>query len=751
MKTEKIAYIGTYLPRYCGIATFNNNLIKAVSGNSKNKDILSHAIVIAVNKPDAEKEIIYPEEVKFKIRQEHQRDYIDAAKYINISGAQTCIINHEFGIYGGDNGLYILSLIFRLEIPIIVIFHTVLSEPSFIQKNIVIEIGKVAQKIVVMSDKAIMLLKTVYNIDEEKIEKIEHGVPDFPGFSREKIRTNYNLSERKVLLTFGLLSRNKGIETVINALPEVVEKHPDLLFIVLGRTHPVVQKYAGEEYRNYLHLLVKKYNLENNVVFVNSFVSEEVLFEYLTACDMYVTPYLSEAQITSGTLSYAIGAGAAVISTPYWHAQELLAEGRGRLFNFQDTKHLVQILFELLDEPAKIEKLRKKAYDYGKKIRWPVIGKHYLNLVDFATAKYTLTKYKKRIIIDTALMPEFRLDHVIRLTDDTGIVQHARYGIPNLKEGYCLDDNARALLMALMAYRQNKNKDALRYIPVFLSYIQYMQTEKGSFHNFLSFSRNFLDDEGSDDSFGRTIWALCYLLLRSPSTSYREFGREIFNNSIKHFDKLTSLRGIANTIVGISYYMKAYSSDDGMLQKMRNMAKILKDAYYYNQSQDWQWFEQELTYDNAVLPLSLFHVVELTADETLKEIALKTTEFLEKVTMNKGYLSLVGCDGWYRRGGKMALFDQQATDAMLTVRLFYQAYKVSKNISYIEKMFMSYLWFLGENELRIPLYDYETCGCCDGLEKDGVNLNQGAESTLSFLISHITVLNSLEYEYEQLA
>lgn len=744
----KITFVGTYPPRQCGIGTFTNNLIKSIVGNTGNKNISDLASVIAINDPGEEDSYDYQNEVRLTIRQDIQSDYINAARYINLSDSQACILNHEFGIFGGDDGVYILSMLYRLEIPVIVIFHTVLSEPSFVQENIVRTIGKLAHKVVVMSQKAKTLLQKHYDIPADQIDIIEHGVPYYPGISHQTIKEKYNFSGQKVLLTFGLLSRNKGIETVINALPAVVKKHPEVLYLVIGETHPHVFKHAGEEYRNYLNLLVKRHKLENNVTFLKTFLSEEDLFEYLRACDIYITPYLNEAQITSGTLSYAVGAGAAVLSTPYWHASELLADGRGRLFDFNNSKQLASVLNEILDEPEKIEKLRTSAFEYGKNLRWQLIGSKYLSLVESISQVEPPPKVDKRLIVDTSMLPDFDLDHVKRLTDDTGIVQHARYGIPNLKEGYCLDDNARALIMALMSYRQDKDPVALDYIQIYLSYIQYMQTDTGTFRNFLSFNRNFLDEVGSEDSFGRTIWALGYLVSHSPKLSYKEFGTELFNNSVNHFDHLNHLRGMANTIIGISYYLKSHSSDEEMQQKMNKLATKLTDAYEANSDDDWPWFENALTYDNAILPLSLFHVVEITGNEYIKDIAVKSMKFLEEVTLSKGYLSIVGSEGWYPKGGKRAEFDQQSTDTMAIVRMFFQAYKVTKDISNLEKMFLSYLWYLGENELRIPLYDYETSGCCDGLKSSGVNRNQGAESTLAYLISHITVLNSMEYEFD---
>lgn len=741
----KIAYIGTYPPRQCGIGTFTQNLSKSIALNVR-QDIKIHANVTAINDSASLQQYDYPPEVKFVIRQNYREDYINAAEHINLSNSQACILNHEFGIFGGESGLYILSLIDRLKIPLAVVFHTVLKEPSFLQKNIIRKINEAAVKIVVMSNKAVELLTDIYGIPSHKIEVIEHGVPDYLGVTHEAIKKEYNLSDRNVLLTFGFLGRNKGIETVIDALPAVVEKHPSLLYIVLGATHPNILKYSGEEYRNYLNKLVRDRKLQNNVIFLKSFVTEDVLFEYLRACDIYVTPYNNKEQITSGTLAYAVGAGAAVLSTPYWHAEELLAEGRGRLFDFKNSEQLAAILNDLLDHPEKMNALRAKAYNYGKQLRWPMIGKQYLELVSTMIEAPATPKKSQKSIIEVELLPEFKLDHVRRLTDDTGIVQHARYGIPNLKEGYCLDDNARALLMSLMAYGQNKDPFALDCMRIYLSYIQYMQTEDGTFRNFLSFRRDFLDKEGSEDSFGRTIWALGYLLYASPKIAYREFGKELFENSRDHFTKLEHLRGIADTVIGICYYLRCFPGDEPLLQLMNKLATRLTDSFHENQTEKWQWFEPSLTYDNAILPLSLFHAAEVSNNELFKDVAIKTTAFLEEVTLSKGYLSPIGSDGWYVKGGTRAMFDQQAIDVMANVQLYFQAFKVTEEPDYIHKMFQSFLWFLGENDLRVPLYDYETGGCCDGLKKDGVNRNQGAESTLAYLISHLTVLKALEYE-----
>jgi glycosyltransferase involved in cell wall biosynthesis len=746
----KIAYISTYPPRECGIATFNQNLMRAIHANFPKRDkLLEGGFVVALNDSDSFHEYEYPEEVKYVIRQNSQKDYIRAANYINTSDADVCIMEHEFGIYGGESGIYILPLINRLEKPLISILHTILKEPSYVQRIIIREIAEQSSKVIVMSNRAVEFLTTIYEVPLSKIQIIEHGVPDVEAPEVNPVNNLSQFKNHRVLLTFGLISRNKGLETVVKALPEIVAKHPDVMYVVLGNTHPGVIKNSGEEYRDHLKSLAAQLGVSKNLAFINKFVTEEELVNYLTACEVYVTPYLNEAQITSGTLSYAVGAGAAVVSTPYWHATELLDNNRGRLFDFKDTDVLAAIVNELLDNDDALNELKDNAYEYGMHLRWPVTGAEYIKVAQESCRNHDFSeKILRNSIVDPEILPKFSLTHVIRLTDDTGIVQHAKYGIPNLKEGYCLDDNARALIMALMAYQRNKSKEAFELLPVYLSYIHYMQTDDGNFRNFLSFNRQYLDEVGSEDSFGRTIWALGHLISCAASNSYREFALEIFSRSYPHFKTLTHLRGMANTIIGISLYLQVFPTDEGMVNTLAELTQPLIDAYERNQAEDWQWFEEKMTYDNAILPLALLHSAEITGNEKAKKIAMKTMAFLDKLTLSNGYLSPVGNDGWYYKGKTFPIYDQQAIETMAMVLMHFQAYQIFREPEYIEKMFLCYKWFLGENTLRAPLYDHETKGCCDGLLPTGINRNQGAESTLAYLISHLTVLKAFELEYE---
>lgn len=709
--------------------------------NEPGEEGANQGFVVAID--DHGQEYDYPREVKMSIRQEEQADYLEAVNFINLSGADICVLEHEFGIFGGQNGIYILPLLYRLKIPLIVTLHTVLKNPSYNERAVLGEICKIAHSIVVMSQTAVNMLTTEYTVPLDKIAMIPHGVPDMQ-FDQQLAKKEFRLQSKKILLTFGFIGRNKGIEVVLKALPAVVRKHPEVVYIVLGKTHPNVIRHSGEEYRIFLLGLVKKLGLEKHVIFLNEFIDQSELFKYLSASDIYITPYTNEAQITSGTLSYAIGAGSAVVSTPYWHAAELLADHRGRLFDFNDSEALGDIFLDLLDHPQVMHDLRKNAHAYGREIVWPKIGQTYLQLAGKIVREYPEVLVDKETILDPLMLPPFLLDHVQRMTDDTGIIQHAKYGIPNLKEGYCLDDNARALLMVLMAYKRNKHPLALKLSPTYLSYINYMQNPDGTFRNFLSFNRNFLDEVGSEDSFGRTIWSLGYLLGNAPNDAYYQTGREIFFDAAANFVKLKSIRSIANTLVGVCYYLKSNPSDEGMIDIARQLAGRLMKDYELNRSEGWHWFESLLAYDNAFLPLALLHAAEFLNDEKVNDIAMESMAFLSDITLSNGYLSIVGNETWFKKDEENSQFAQQPLDALAMVLMFHQAFRLTKDKAFVTKLYTCFMWFLGENDLRISLYDFQTKGCCDGLERYGVNRNQGAESTLAYLVSYLSVLEAFE-------
>jgi len=738
----KLTYVSTYPPRECGLASFNKNIIHAINYNIQDKSFSNEGTcVVAI---DAEKgKVGYPEEVKFIIGQHSQEDYIKAADFVNSSDTDCCILQHEFGIYGGDNGVYVLSFVNQLEKPLIAIFHTVLKKPSYQQKIILQSIAQQADRVVVMGKIAVKLLSELYNIPASKICYVQHGAPDIDTPAENPFNANSLFKNRRILLTFGLISRNKGLETVIRALPEIVKKHPDVLYVILGSTHPDILRSSGEEYREYLIQLAKELGVNNHLAFINRYVTEEELISYLSAADIYVSPYMNEAQITSGTLAYAIGAGAAVIATPYWHATEILADGRGKLFDFKDYNNLAIIVNDLLSSPDKLMAIKNNAYSYGLKFRWPVIGKQYLSIIKDAVECPDISQRILDSIIDPEIIPEFDLSYIKHLTDPTGVIQHAKYGIPNWKEGYCVDDNSRALLMSVMAGELGY-PEAFGLMPVYMSFLLFMQNDTGYFRNFLSYRKEYLDERGSEDAFGRTIWALGYLIKNAPENTYSKFAEALFHQASPNFKSLVHLRGIGNAIIGISYYLKVCPSDYGMWNTLDHLTSILTNAYKKSSDANWQWFEDSLTYDNAILPLALFHSAEVTKDQKVLKVAVETMSFLEGATLNPKCFNPVGNSGWYKRDGKIPSYDQQAIDTMAMVLMYEQVYRMTNDRQYLEKLFFVYSWFLGRNSLGIPVYNSETKGCYDGLHPQGINLNQGAESTLAYLIAHLSVLQAFK-------
>ncbi len=739
MKELQIANISTFLPRECGIATFSNNLLNAITSNTSETVKISSYVVALDKESDNFK---YPRIVKYKIRQNHMMDYINAAKFINFSKASVCLLQHEYGIFGGESGTYILSLIHNLKIPLIVVFHTVLEEPSYTQKIIIQKLCKEASKVVVMSNLGVNFLQKIYSVPKRKIAKIEHGVPDFKFMNKDFSDKKFDFNEKKVLLTFGLINRNKGIETVLESLVEVVKKHQNIIYIILGKTHPNVLKETGEEYRTFLHQLVHKYSLEKYVYFYDYFVSDKELFNYVSATDIYVVPYLNKAQMTSGPLSYAVGAGCAVVSTPFWHAEELLSNNRGLFYDFGEAQALSKKLIYLLDNPDKMLAFQEKAYEYGRTLIWPKTGKKYAKLIETILDNNEKITIDEEQVFNPMAMPYFSLEFIKKLTYSTGLIQHATYNIPNLKSGYCIDDNSRALLMTVMAWDLLKDEEALNLLPRYLSFINYMQNEDGTFRNLLSFNHQFLDEKGTEDSFGRTIWALGYLIHKPPNSGYFQLALELFLKAVPNFITLKEIRAISFTVIGLYYFIKRNPSDEKMIVLLKNLTTKIMERINSEKDSDWVWFESKLTYSNGVIPLALFYAFKLLKEKKILNLAIEVLSFLENIKFKNNYLEIIGNNGWLEKGKEPAYFAQQPLNATAMVLAFYQAYTITKNEDYHKKMYISYLWFLGENRLSIPLYNFDTSGCSDGLESTGLNRNQGAESTLSYLIAHLKVIKA---------
>ncbi len=741
----KIAFIATYPPEKCGIGTFTHNLRNAIEQVTRGNDTYTTSIV-AVSATPAE--FNYPEEVKYIINKNNPKDYVEAADFLN-EYADICFLQHEFGIFGGENGNYILSLLSRLKIPLVATFHTVLNKPSKGQLSVMSAIGKRASRVFVMSDMAVDFLEHIYKVERDKIVKIEHGVPVFHMPSRENLRRNLGFEGKKVLLTFGLLSRNKGLEVVINALPKVVKKFPDVQYVILGKTHPNVVRESGEEYRNYLKLLAQKRGVEDYVVFDDRYVTDEELIQMLKATDVYITPYLNEEQITSGTLSYAIGVGTVVLSTPYWHAKELLDEQRGILFPFNNSDVLADELIDLFEDPQKMERIRDAASMYGARLSWPKIAQRYLTSLDDVLKETLPEIIPYGLNIDISVMPEFNLKHLRKLTNHTGILQHTKYDVPNLKEGYCIDDNSRALIMVLMARKHIRDVNLSAYVTRFLSFIHYMQKDDGTFHNMLKYNYGYIPEKDSEDAFGRTIWALGTLVWEAQSDGHRKLAVEIIEKALPNVDKLKSLRGKANTLIGLCHYA---GHDDNRLKAVKDKIVMLADdlvaAFKKTDSGIWRWFEDVLTYDNGILPLALLNAFNTTGDRRYIDVAVKSMNFLEKNTLINGVFIPVGNREWYKKGKKKEEYDQQPLEAMSMVMAYLQLYKITGDEKYLRSMFRTYLWFLGNNTNHVSLYDHRTGACFDALTPKGVNENQGAESLIAYWISHFTVQEAYYLQYE---
>jgi hypothetical protein len=617
----------------------------------------------------------------------------------------------------------------------------VLKTPTPNQKKIIQEMAQRAGRLVVMSELAVTLLQEVYAVPAAKVVRFYHGTPDFTALDNSRYKKRFQVEGNQTLLTFGLLSPNKGIETVLRALPALVKEFPKLIYAVLGKTHPNVLKEYGEKYRTSLVALVDKLELHEHVIFDDRFVSLEELCAWLMAADIYITPYLNEAQIVSGTLSYAVGAGTAIISTPYWYAQEMLAEGRGLLFGFADSVALAAALRGLLADKAKLKALRSRTYQFGRQMRWEIVAEKYLKLFQHAAMA------KRSMVLKTPPLllrePPFDLTHLKRLTDDTGLIQHAKYIVPDRHTGYCLDDNSRALMLCAGAFSLLRDEDAKKLISTYFSFIHFTQNPDGRFRNFMDYQRRFLDENGSDDSFGRALWALGYVIWRPPRDAYRSLAFECFQKALPHVRGL-NLRGKSLAMLGLAAYLRCYQGDESVSGLLRECADCLLALYKEVASGDWRWFEDIICYDNGIMPLALFQTYALLREDKYFQVARETLEFLEKNLIHDGRLSIIGSNGWYKRGGARAQFDQQPIDAAAMVLAYQSAYWVTQDKAYLKKMRLAFGWFLGENDMGMSLYDHDTKGCADGLLREGVSLNQGGESTVSFLMALLAMLE--EYE-----
>jgi glycosyltransferase involved in cell wall biosynthesis len=731
---KRIAFIGNYLPRQCGIATFTTDLCEAISVQFPD----TTSIAIPVN--EVSTGYAYPSRVRFELTEKDIDSYLRASDFLNINNVDLVCLQFEYGIFGGKAGSHILTLLRRLRMPIVTTLHTILKNPDADQRRVLEEVAALSDRLVVMSERGIEFLHDIYNISLDKIDMIHHGIPDVPFVDPSFNKDLFGVEGKIVLLSFGLLSSSKGIETVISALPEIIARYPDTVYIVVGATHPHVLQHEGETYRLSLQWLAQQKGVESNVIFYNRFVSSEELIEFISAADIYITPYFNEAQITSGTLAYTIGAGKAVISTPYWYAQEMLADGRGVLFPFRDHNALAKEVLSLLDNEAERHAIRKRAYMFGRSMIWSEVSQKYMK--SFERARTERRNYIPPNFISKALdkypgeLPLLKLDHLRNLTDDTGMFQHALFTVPNYAHGYTTDDNARALLVSALLDELGES-NGFRLSSHYLAFLGYaFNTHTSLLRNFMDYQRNWLEEKGSDDSLGRLLWALGTVLNRSNILAQNGIASWLFEKTFPSILLTTSPRAWAFALIGFDEYSQKFAGDRRVSQVLEELAGRLLSLYQNNRSEGWYWYENSLTYCNASLPHALLTSGKFLQNTTMTEAGMESLKWLADIQRSKeGHFVSIGTNGFYQNGGTRSRFDQQPVEAQTMVSACLEAFRITGNKLWNKEARRAFDWFLGRNDLNLSVYDPTTGGCRDGLHSDRLNENQGAESTLAFLQS----------------
>lgn len=735
-KTYGVSFISSYIPRRCGIATFTNDLSASLN-NIDSEDGFNVDITAVTDTADGYK---YPLEVKFEIRDRNVKDFKEAAYYLNLSDADVVSIQHEFGLFGGEAGSHILYLIESLHKPLVTTLHTILENPLPEQLKVMKEICSRSAKIVVQSLRACRMLNEIYGAPQEKISYISHGAPNVPFLDPAYYKDKFGLTGKKVILTFGLLGPGKGIEDVLNSLPAVVENYSDIMYIILGATHPHVKKNSGESYRTNLENIVAKHGLENNVMLINRFVETNQLLEFLLMSDIYVSPYQVREQIVSGTLTYALACGKAIVSTPYWYAEELLDDERGILVPFKNREKMSEALTDLLIDENKRNRIRKKAYDAGRLKTWNNVAKIYSGVFRQAIEEHKVS-YKRKFINSAksiSPLPEISFTHLKNITDDTGVLQHSVFSIPNPNYGYCTDDNVRALLATFMYYLNFNDEDICPLISKYMGFVYYaFNGETGLFRNFMSYERKWLDESGAEDCNGRVIFILGYLIKNSKNNSYLALAKNLFDNSIKNMTGFKSPRAISFVIMGCIFYLKKFSGARDIKRILKNFSAMLHSLYESNHNAGWKWYENILTYVNGRIPQAMLMSGGFLSNVQYTKTGLESIEWLYNVLIGKedNYLSLIGNDGWYVKGKRKARYDQQPLEIPALIDALWQAYKISGDKKWIDRISISFSWFMGNNLKQEMICDVATGACYDGLTQHGVNQNQGAESTVSWLLS----------------
>ena len=725
-RIQRIALIGNSPPRLCGIATFTRDVYQAIHTAFPEIKLDLYAMT------DPGGSYAYGPEVTCAIGQEDLDDYRAAAQRINDSGADVVLVQHEYGIFGGSAGGLLLRLLDRVDAPVVVTLHTVLEQPNADQRAVIEALARRASKLIVMAEKGRELLVRVHGISWNQISVIPHGVPNRPFVKPEELHERFGFGGRHVLLTFGLLSPNKGIEAMIRAMPAIVAAHPESLYVVLGATHPHLVAREGEAYRDSLKALAEELGVSHAIRFIDGFLDQEALLDYLQAADVYITPYLNETQITSGTLSYAIALGKPVVSTPYWHAAELLANGVGLLVPFGDSRRFAEEIITLLDNPARLSEMGNRAYGIGRTMLWSALAEAYVAVCDEALRKRPVRLQRvQRATERLAAQP--RLEAIERMTDETGMIQHSNYAVPDRNHGYCVDDNCRALML-MHRFGGADEVRADQLATIYGAFVQHAWNgERGRFRNFMGFDRQWLEAEGSEDSFGRSLWAIAATAAEARNPNMRRWALNLFDQVAPHSLTLVSLRTWAFGLLGGDAVLRQHRDHPIAWQLVREFGGRLLAELRRERREGWTWFEPVLAYDNARLPEALLRAGELIGDEAMLEEGLAALDWLDqRQTNQEGQFRAVGTDSFGRAYADPLPFDQQPLEAWATVDAMLFAHRLTGESRWLDAAWRAHGWYLGENDLGLPIATVADGGCYDGLMSDRVNLNQGAESILAF-------------------
>lgn len=736
LNTRSIAFLGNHVPRRCGIATFTADICEAVAQQFPE----AQCIVGAVN--DRAERYEYPDRVRFEVEQEELESYRRAADFLNINNVEIVSVQHEFGIYGGAAGSHLLTFLRELRKPVVTTLHTILSDPSPDQRLVMEQLDLYSNRFIVMAKRGRDLLVNTYGVNPEKIDLIPHGVIDMPFIDSNFFKDLFGVEGKTVLLTFGLLSPNKGIEYAIDAIPAIIGRHPNVVYIILGATHPHLIAREGEAYRHKLEQRAAERGVSDRVIFYNRFATLEELTEFIGAADIYITPYLNEAQITSGTLAYTFGAGKAIVSTPYWHAQELLAGDCGALVPFRDSQAIAEEVNHFLSHPTLMTAMRKRAWKAGRSMIWPVVARQYMESFERArTSLNTLSPTamaRRKVKNAHYAIPPLNLGHLLKMSDHTGIFQHAIYNLPNYHEGYCTDDNARAFILTiLLDERVEPIPEVERMASSYLAFLWYaFDANTCRFRNFMNLHREWIEHAGSEDSHARALWAVGTALGRSRNAGHRNLCALLFQRGLPPVARFSSPRAWAFALLAIHEYLNNFSGDRVVSQMREVLANQLVGLFRANSSPDWQWFERTATYDNAKLSHALILSGHATADDEMCEMGLSSLRWLlEAQTAKAGHFAPIGCHGFWSQGGEPARFDQQPLEAHAMISACLAAYVVTEDVYWQKASTRCFEWFLGRNDLGLSLYDPTTGGCRDALLQDHLNQNQGAESSLAFHLS----------------